>query len=124
MRWKDRVSKIATAASVWAGSVGAIVAMTASMVLYLVGGVCFHFSDGYQLLWNTFMSAVSYMLLFLIQNTQNRETMALHIKLDELIRAKRQADNALIGIEDMTEDQLAELSARYKRIAQDAGESS
>lgn len=88
------------------------------MAVYFLGGLYYGFSDTYQLVANTFMSAVSYILLFLIQHTQNRESKALHLKVDELIRTKRQADNYLIGIEELTEDQLMELSARYRVIAE------
>jgi low affinity Fe/Cu permease len=72
-------------------------------------GPAFHYADAWQLAVNTGTTIVTFLMVFLIQNTQNRDTVALHIKLDELIRVTRGARNAMMALEDLDEEQLVRL---------------
>lgn len=88
------------------------------LLVWLVTGPLFDFSDTWQLVINTGTTIVTFLMVFLIQNTQNRDTEALHIKLDELIRATQGAHNALLDLEELEERQLDEFRARYVALAQ------
>jgi low affinity Fe/Cu permease len=81
-----------------------------------VSGPFFHFSDTWQLIINTGTTIVTFLMVFLIQNTQNRDSKAIHLKLDELLRATRAARNTLMNLEDMSDDELAELEAEFTRL--------
>ena len=83
----------------------------------MVTGPLFHWSDTWQLVINTVTNIVSMLMVFLIQNTQNRESSALQLKIDELLRAVRGAQNAFINLEDLSEDDLNRLKERYAAIA-------
>ena len=85
-------------------------------------GPLFDYSDTWQLVINTGTTIVTFLMVFLIQNTQNRDTEALHIKLDELIRATEGAHNALLDLEELTQDELDVFRQRYMAIAQRARE--
>jgi low affinity Fe/Cu permease len=87
-----------------------------------VTGPLFDYSDTWQLVINTGTTIVTFLMVFLIQNTQNRDTEALHIKLDELIRATEGAHNALLDLEELTQDELDVFRQRYMAIAQRARE--
>jgi low affinity Fe/Cu permease len=105
------------------GSSSAFLAITAITIAWLLSGPIFHWSDAWQLVINTFTNIVSMLMVFLIQNTQNRESTALQLKLDELLRAVRGAQNAFINLEDLTEDDLLRLKERYAQLAEHARES-
>ncbi len=90
------------------------------IVAWLVTGPLFRFSDSWQLVINTGTTIVTFLMVFLIQNTQNRETAAIQLKLDELIRAVEGAHNALLDLEELTEDDLDRMKARYEDLAQQA----
>jgi low affinity Fe/Cu permease len=92
------------------------------LALWLVTGPLFDYSDTWQLVINTGTTIVTFLMVFLIQNTQNRDTEALHIKLDELIRATEGAHNALLDLEELTQDELDVFRQRYMAIAQRARE--
>jgi len=87
------------------------------LLVWLVTGPLFDFSDTWQLVINTGTTIVTFLMVFLIQNTQNRDTEALHIKLDELIRATQGAHNALLDLEELEERQLDEFRGRYTALA-------
>ena len=94
-----------------------------AVVLVLVWGASgplFHFSDTWQLVINTSTTIVTFLMVFLIQNTQNRDTAAMQIKLDELIRAMDKAHNALLDLEELDEKELAVFRKRYEKLAQEA----
>lgn len=112
-----KMSQFAAGATVWVGSTSAIYAAFGSLVVFLAGGLVLGFSDTYQLLANTFMSAVSYVMLFLIQHTQNHDTRAIQLKLDAIIHSIEKADNKFLAIEEMEEEQLAALHERFKKWA-------
>jgi len=92
------------------------------LAVWLVTGPVFGFSDTWQLVINTGTTIVTFLMVFLIQNTQNRDTEALHIKLDELIRATQGAHNALLDLEELTQEELDEFRQRYLALAQGARE--
>jgi len=95
-------------------------AVCALTILWLTSGPVFHWSDTWQLIINTVSNIVAMLMLFLIQNTQNRESTALQLKLDELLRAVRGAQNAFIKLEELTDDDLLGIKERYTRLAEDA----
>jgi low affinity Fe/Cu permease len=89
----------------------------AALVLVAVWGATgpvFHFSDTWQLVINTGTTIVTFLMVFLIQNTQNRDAHAMHLKLDELIRANKNARNALLGLEAMSDEELARLQTEFE----------
>lgn len=90
------------------------------IVVWAVTGPIFGFSDTWQLVINTGTTIATFLMVFLIQNTQNRDTAALQIKLDELIRVQTGAHNALLDLEEMTDDQLAVFRDRYEKLAGEA----
>ena len=90
------------------------------ILAWLLTGPLFDFSDTWQLVINTTTTVVTFLMVFLIQNTQNRDTEAIHIKLDELIRATQGAHNALLDLEEMEERELDEFRARYLALAREA----
>ena len=105
-------SRIAAAA----GNYKTFLAMTLVVVLWAVSGPLFQFSTTWQLVINTGTTIVTFLMVFLIQNTQNRDSLALHLKLDEIISAIRSADNAIMQAEDDTEEQLIELKKKYQAL--------
>jgi low affinity Fe/Cu permease len=88
------------------------------IVLWAVTGPMFHFSDTWQLVINTSTTVVTFLMVFLIQCTQNRDSEAVQVKLDELIRAIDGAHNALLDLEDMEEDELDKIRAKYGKLAE------
>jgi low affinity Fe/Cu permease len=101
-------SKIATDTATGSGRPWAFVLAAAFVVGWLLTGPIFHFSDTWQLVMNTLSSIVTFLMVFLIQNAQNRESAALQLKLDELIRVT-QARNKMMGIEKLSDDELKEV---------------
>lgn len=87
------------------------------VVLWIVTGPLFHFSDTWQLVINTGTSILTFLMVFLIQNTQNRDTEAIQIKLDELIRAHQGAHNALLDLEELDDTQLEAFREKYQSLA-------
>jgi low affinity Fe/Cu permease len=86
------------------------------LILWGISGPLFHFSDTWQLIINTGTTIVTFLVVFLIQNTQNRDAKALHLKLDELIRSHLPARNDMIDIEKLSDEELDELERRYAAI--------
>jgi low affinity Fe/Cu permease len=86
------------------------------LVIWAVSGPFFGFSDTWQLVINTGTTIITFLMVFLIQNTQNRDAMAMHLKLDELIRAIESADNTLILAEDESQDELRTLKEEYEAL--------
>jgi low affinity Fe/Cu permease len=90
------------------------------IVVWIVTGPLFHYSDTWQLVINTGTTIVTFLMVFLIQNTQNRDSEALQVKLDELIRAIDGAHNALLDLEDLEEDELDRIRLNYSALAKEA----
>ena len=91
------------------------------ILLWLVTGPLFGFSDTWQLVVNT-GTTIIFLMVFLIQNTQNRDAEAMHIKMDELIRAIEGAHNALLNLEELSDEELDKFRASYIKLAQEARE--
>jgi low affinity Fe/Cu permease len=90
------------------------------ILAWAVTGPIFHFSDTWQLFINTGTTIVTFLMVFLIQNTQNRDGAAMQIKLDELIRALKGAHNELVDLEDLSDKELETMKARYTQLAEKA----
>jgi low affinity Fe/Cu permease len=106
----------ATKTSQIVGSKWAFTIATVAIVLWAVTGPLFHYSDTWQLVINTATSVLTFLVVFLIQNTQNRDARALHLKLDEVIHAIGKAHNEMIQIETLSDKDLEDLAAHFKRI--------
>lgn len=114
---------LARKVSHWTGRPGAFILAATVVLIWALTGPIFHFSDTWQLVINTGTTIATFLMVFLIQNTQNRDTEALQLKLDELIRAISAANNELIDLEDMDEDELDLIRTDYLRLARKARES-
>ncbi|GHC47440.1 low affinity iron permease family protein [Neogemmobacter tilapiae] len=93
-----------------------------SIVVWLISGPIFGFSDTWQLVINTGTTIITFLMVFLIQNTQNRDTMAIQLKLDELIRATEGAHISLLDLEELSEEKLAQFRDQYEAMAAKARE--
>jgi len=100
------------------GSAWAFVAAALIIIVWATTGPLFGFSDTWQLVINTGTTIITFLMVFLIQNTQNRDTKAIHLKIDELIRAQSHARNSLIRLEEMSDGQLEDLHQEFRRISQ------
>jgi low affinity Fe/Cu permease len=87
------------------------------IVIWAATGPLFHYSDSWQLVINTGTTIITFLMVFLIQNTQNRDSQALHLKLDELIRAMKGARNTLLDLDNLTDEELEKMHASFLRIA-------
>lgn len=103
-----------------AGKPAAFFIAIAFIVIWLITGPFFGFSDTRQLIINTATTIVTFIMVFIIQNTQNRDTEAMQVKLDELIRVTKKAQNSLLDIEDLDEDEINMLKEKYINIAKTA----
>ncbi|MGE0348338.1 low affinity iron permease family protein [Hydrogenophaga sp.] len=92
----------------------------ALILVWLVTGPLFGFSDTWQLVINTGTTIITFLMVFLIQNTQNRDTQAIQLKLDELIRATQGAHNALLDLEELEEEELDAFRVKYEALATEA----
>jgi low affinity Fe/Cu permease len=100
------------------GSSWAFCAAVVIVVLWAVSGPYFGYSDAWQLTINTGTTIVTFLMVFLIQNTQNRDSRATHLKLDELIKSVRGARNNMIDLDRLSDEELRELEAEYKRLCE------
>jgi low affinity Fe/Cu permease len=91
----------------------------AAIVIWGVSGPFFGFSDTWQLIINTTTTIITFLMVFVIQNTQNRDTAAMHIKIDELIRVTQKARNVLLDLEELDEKELEKVRGDYERLAQE-----
>jgi low affinity Fe/Cu permease len=108
--------QFATASSMWLGSPWAFAGAGVLILLWAATGPFFHYSDTWQLIINTSTSVGTFMMVFLIQNTQNRDARAINLKLDELIRAVDAAGNQMINIENLSDEELGELQRKYEAV--------
>jgi low affinity Fe/Cu permease len=115
----DLFRRIASRTSHGVGSPWAFIGALAVIIVWGITGPLFHFSDTWQLVINTGTTIVTFLMVFLIQNTQNRDSHALHLKLDELIRSNALARNRLMGLEDLNDAELDELQAEFDHLAKE-----
>jgi low affinity Fe/Cu permease len=113
-------SDFARRLAVWTGRPVAFLAACGAVVLWAASGPFFGFSDTWQLVINTSTTIITFLMVFLIQNTQNRDTEAMQIKLDELIRATQGAHNALLNLEHLEDEELERYLDHYARLAEAA----
>ncbi|MGA9584750.1 MAG: low affinity iron permease family protein [Terracidiphilus sp.] len=112
----DAFGSFAASASGWLGSKWAFAGAGVVIVLWAAVGPIFHFSDTWQLVINTGTTIVTFLMVFLIQNTQNRDARAINLKLNELIRAIDKARDQMIDIENLSDLELDALQAKYENI--------
>src|SRR3954468_23282612 len=115
-RIRDAFGIFARKASNVLGSAWAFVIAIGIIVIWAATGHAFGYSDTWQLIINTGTTIVTFLMVFLIQNTQNRDAKAIHLKLDELIRSKKGARNKLVDLENCTDEELAEIEEEFKRL--------
>ena len=113
---QDLFRRLAHRTSLVVGHANSFLAAMLLIVLWLVTGPVFHFSDTWQLVINTTTTIVTFLMVFLIQNTQNRDSHAIHLKLDELIRANEQARNKLLALEDLSDADMRTLQLEFERL--------
>ena len=109
--------RFASTVTRWTGSPVVFCFATLLVIVWACLGPTFHYSSGWQLVINTGTTIVTFLMVFLIQQSQNKDSIAVHLKLNELIASHRSADNQLIGIEDAPEQSLRKLAAYYAELA-------
>jgi len=117
-----RFSQLARRVANLSGRPATFLAASAAILLWALSGPFFGFSDTWQLIVNTSTTVITFLMVFIIQSTQNRDTTALQIKLDELIRATQGAHNALLDLEEIDDEQFERYWRSYKRLAAAARE--
>jgi low affinity Fe/Cu permease len=119
-RSKSWFSRFAKATSRYAGKPATFMIVVLMIVAWAIAGPFFGFSDTWQLFINTGTTIITFLMVFLIQNTQNRDAEAMQVKLDELIRVTKDAQNALLDLEELEEEELDVIRDRYEKIAERA----
>ena len=122
MRAATWYSGFAKSASHFCGRPRTFALAVAVIAIWIITGPIFGFSDTWQLVINTGTTIITFLMVFLIQNTQNRDTEAMQIKLDELIRATKGAHNALLDLEELEEEELDTFRRKYEVLAASARE--
>src|SRR5678816_430982 len=120
MRKRNPIShaleKASSAVTQWAGSSGAFALAVLVIVVWLVTGPSFHFSNTWQLVINTGTTIITFLMVFLIQRSQNKDSRAVHLKLNEVVAALHGASNRLINVEDLTEAEIRLLHEHYRHL--------
>jgi low affinity Fe/Cu permease len=119
MGWTETISQKAMS---WTGSTQAFTLAALTIIVWAATGPAFRFSNTWQLVINTGTTIVTFLMVFLIQRAQNKESVAVQVKLDELIRAVKGAHNDMIAIEDLSEEQLGALKERFEKLGRRAEE--
>ena len=114
--------RFASWATRWTGSTTAFILATAFVVGWLVTGPLFHWSDTWQLVANTITTIITFLMVFLIQRTQNKDSLAVQLKLNEIVAAIGGASNRLIDVEDLSERDLRTLHEHYGKLAEMAAQ--
>lgn len=112
----ERFRRFAAHAARLAGTPPAFLLALAIIVVWALSGPIFHYSDTWQLVINTGTTIITFLMVFLIQNSQNRDSKAFHLKLDELIHGVKGARNELLDCEDLTEEEIRVLQEEFKRL--------
>jgi low affinity Fe/Cu permease len=113
--WLEQSARAVTA---WTGSSAAFAAAVAVIVVWALLGPVFGFSDTWQLVINTGTTIVTFLMVFLIQRSQNKDAQALHLKLNEIVAVLQGASNRLINVEDLTEQEVQTLHRHYQKLAE------
>ena len=113
----DKFSHAAHWTAQQCGRASVFMAAVVLIIAWAVTGPFFHYSDTWQLIINTSTTIVTFLMVFLLQNTQNRDTAAIQLKLDELIRANQNARNMMLCLEDLSEDELRRIKATFESLA-------
>jgi low affinity Fe/Cu permease len=116
----DLFRRFALRVSIAMGSPWAFILATAVIVAWAATGPLFHFSDSWQLVINTGTTIATFLMVFIIQNTQNRDASAIHLKLDELLRAMAEARTSLVDLEDLPEKDLALLREQFRKLREES----
>jgi low affinity Fe/Cu permease len=116
----DAFRHFARAVSNAVGTPLAFVFALLGVMAWLASGPMFHYSDTWQLVINTTTTIITFLVVFMIQNTQNRDSKALHLKLDELLRAVTAARTRLVDLEDLPDEELARLQTEFERLRAEA----
>jgi low affinity Fe/Cu permease len=119
-RTSNVFSKIAQWTAQQCGRASTFIIACIIIVVWGVSGPVFNYSDTWQLIINTGTTIVTFLMVFLMQNTQNRDTVSIQLKLDELIRCNENARNAMLSLEDLTEEQLKRVKATFANLADTA----
>lgn len=101
----------------WAGSPGLFIVALVSVLVWAIMGPIFGYSNTWQLVINTGTTIITFLMVFLIQQSQNKDSLAIHLKLNELIASQRNASNQIVGAEDMDEQDLRKLAKKYEDLA-------
>jgi low affinity Fe/Cu permease len=109
----ERFSHVATQAT---GTSTAFILAVAVILVWIITGPLFHFSNTWQLVINTGTTIVTFLMVFLIQRSQNKDALAMHLKLNEIVAALEGASNRLIDVEDLTEEEIAILHTHYQKL--------
>lgn len=115
---KNKFEIFASRATHLAGTTGSFIIACMVILIWLATGPLFHYSDTWQLVINTGTTIITFLMVFLIQKTQNKDAVAMQIKLNELVAAGDKTNNSIISVEDMTEEELMVLNKYYTRLAQ------
>jgi low affinity Fe/Cu permease len=110
--------RIAHATTAFSGTTTAFMLAFLTIVVWLITGPVFHFSDTWQLVINTGTTIITFLMVFLIQRMQNKDSRAIHLKLNELVAALKGPSNRLIDVEGLTEEELETLSTYYRALAE------
>src|SRR5260370_27159416 len=110
-------SRFATTVTHWAGSTAGFIGAVVVILIWAATGPIFHWSDTWQLVINTGTTIITFLMVFLIQRSQNKDSLAIQLKLNELVAAIQGASNLLIDIEDLTEEELRILHGHYRTLA-------
>ena len=113
-----KFAKISQTLALWAGSPKTFMGALILIFLWGLSGPIFHFNDTWQLIINTSTTIITFLMVFLIQNTQNRDNDILHLKIDELIRATKDAQNATLGLDKMGTRELRKLRKHYRSLGE------
>ena len=113
--WTEKFARVVTN---WTGSTTAFVLALSTVIVWCITGPFFNYSETWQLVINTGTTIVTFLMVFLIQRTQNKDSRAIHIKLNELVAAMQGASNRMVNIEDISEKELNILHLHYARLAE------
>jgi low affinity Fe/Cu permease len=117
MRMSDLFSRAAHWTAQQCGRASVFTVAVGVIIFWAASGPFFRYSDTWQLIINTGTTIITFLMVFLLQNTQNRDTIAIQLKLDELIRANQDARNVMLSLEDLTEEQLKHLKQTFQSLA-------